>query len=805
MKTAFWKKFVCLLLVLVSVISILPMTASAATLTKGDFQYTVSNGRAAITSYIGNAKDVTVPATLNGYPVYSVETGTFWMNETVESITFSEGIRSIATCGDSAIYGCPALKTISLPASLQVNAPSLSDSVVSGTFCIYSSCDNVQEVNVASSNQYITSVNGVVFNKNKTSILCYPSGKTGSRYVVPSTVNYVADSAFAEQKYLQEVVLPDQVEFIGYWSFSNAGKLEKINIPAKCEIIGQFAFQGTKLQSLHIPANLEWIMTYAFCGAPIEKITVDKGNTSFHVVDGVLYQNSRLVLYPIADARTSYVMPATVTAMDPMAFDGAENLTQITLGKNLTAIPESAFWDCWNLKRIIIPQNVKSIGGYAFANCYELDEVFYSGTKSQWRSIQLDEIAFPYIVPVMHYGASSASNHSKFIHESYDTDCVFYRQYACSCNSSGCTGDIVPAVSTSDSTATVSVWPGEAVTIGLSTHGEGLTYKWYYKDKGASKFSLTKSFTGNSYSISMDESRDGRQLYCVITDANGNTVRTKTVTLVAKKAAQITTQPKNAYAKSGSKVTVSVGATGDGLSYTWYYKNKGASSFSKSSVKGATYSTTMDSVVNGRQVYCVVKDQKGNTVKSDTVKLIMGTPAKITAQPKSAVAAKGATVKASVTATGDGLSYTWYYKNKGASSFSKSSVKSATYATAMSSTVNGRQVYCVVKDKYGNSVKSSTVTLTMGNVAKITVQPKAATAANGATVKASVTATGDGLSYTWYYKNKGATSFSKSSIAKATYATTMSSAVNGRQVYCVVKDKYGNSVKSSTVTLSLRK
>ena len=61
--------------------------------------------------------------------------------------------------------------------------------------------------------------------------------------------------------------------------------------------------------------------------------------------------------------------------------------------------------------------------------------------------------------------------------------------------------------------------------------GDGLTYKWYFKNKYASEFTYTSSFTGAMYSTTMRDSRDGRQIYCVITDKYGNSVKTDTVTL----------------------------------------------------------------------------------------------------------------------------------------------------------------------------------------------------------------------------------------------------------------------------------
>ena len=62
-------------------------------------------------------------------------------------------------------------------------------------------------------------------------------------------------------------------------------------------------------------------------------------------------------------------------------------------------------------------------------------------------------------------------------------------------------------------------------------------------------------------------------------------------------------------------------------------------------------------------------------------------------------------------ATGDGITYQWYIKNPGQDSFSKSSVTSATYSCKMTAKISGRQAYCKITDKYGNTVKTKTVNL----------------------------------------------------------------------------------------------
>ena len=335
------------------------------------------------------------------------------------------------------------------------------------------------------------------------------------------------------------------------------------------------------------------------------------------------------------------------------------------------------------------------------------------------------------------------------------------------------------------------------LSIPLTAVGDGLTYQWYYIKPGTNT-SVTSGVDYSSYNIKMEADYDGRRVYCIVTDKYGNTAKSNTVTINVPPAAKITTQPKTTYAKVNETAKVTIAASGDGLKYTWYFKNPGSSTYTKSGITSSTYSVTMQNAVAGRKVYCVVSDKYGNSVKSNTITLCL--TASITTQPKSAYAKAGDTAKISVAAAGDGLTYTWYFKNPGSSSYTKSGITASTYSVTMQSAISGRKVYCVVADKYGNSIKSDTVTLYIN--ATITKQPTSTSATAGSKATVSVTAAGNGLTYTWYFKNPGSSSYTKSSITSSTYTMTMQESLSGRKVYCVVTDKKGNSVRSNTVTLT---
>ena len=262
----------------------------------------------------------------------------------------------------------------------------------------------------------------------------------------------------------------------------------------------------------------------------------------------------------------------------------------------------------------------------------------------------------------------------------------------------------------------------------------------------------------------------------------------------------ITQEPKTTYTKMGEVGKTTVEAEGDGLTYKWYIKNEGQSKYSRSSITGATYSCKMSEKAKNRRVTCIITDQYGNEVQTKTV--LFREAASIVTEPKTTYGKQGATVNVEIEASGDGLTYQWYLKNANGNKYTKSTIKDDTYTVEMSKKVDGRRIRCVVKDKYGNKVETKTVLLRMA--ATITSQPKSVTVKKGATAEATVKAVGTDLTYQWYIKNKGSDKFVKSSITDATYTVKMAKKVDGRQAYCVVKDKYGKTAKSDVITLKMK-
>ena len=338
----------------------------------------------------------------------------------------------------------------------------------------------------------------------------------------------------------------------------------------------------------------------------------------------------------------------------------------------------------------------------------------------------------------------------------------------------------------------------------IKATGDGLKYTWYVKNAGSTKYSKS-SVTKSTYSAKMTDSVKGRSVYCVVKDKKGKTVKSSTAILRMK--ATITTEPKNTYVKQGETAKLTVKAKGDGLKYTWYIKNAGASKYTKSSITKSTYSVKMSDKVHGRYVYCVVTDKYGKTDKSKTV--VLRQQATIVTQPKNTTVANGGTAKLTVKAKGDDLKYTWYIKNAGGTKYSKSSITKSTYSVKMSDSVHGRYVYCVVTDKYGKTDKSKTVVLKQkADPLTITMQPETVTAAVGDEVGFGIVVKGGVKPYTyrWQYTDNKMGEWENvpdnavivtGDMVSAVLTTSEVAFKYEFRVRCIVTDAAGNKVISN--------
>ena len=328
-----------------------------------------------------NLISVTIPNS-----VISIGKSTFEDCTSLTSITIPESVTSI---GESAFSGCKSLTSITIPESVT----SIGESAFSGcksltsitipdsVTCIGSfySCENLIEIIVNLDNKNYTSVNGILFNKDKTELICYPSGKFGMRYTIPNGVTSIGDSAFSSCSNLTSITIPNSVTSIGDSAFGGCSSLTSVTIPNSVTSIGDEAFWScSSLTSITIPDRVTSIGWYAFkyCSSLIA-IDVAVDNENYTAVDGVLFSNDtkNIICYPEGKTDKSYTIPNGVTSIGDWAFQNCTSLTSITIPDSVTSIGDSAFEYCTSLTSITIPNSVTNIDWYAFRFCTSLTNI----------------------------------------------------------------------------------------------------------------------------------------------------------------------------------------------------------------------------------------------------------------------------------------------------------------------------------------------------------------------------------------------------------------------------------------------
>ena len=148
----------------------------------------------------------------------------------LSKVTLSD---SVSRLGKNVFKDCVNLKSIFITRNVV--------KIESGCF---RGCSSFEEIEIHPRNRYFKSMNGVLYNKNKSVLICYPCAKKDDIFVVPDSVSYIEDWAFANANNLKVVRIPDSVEKIGEGAFFRCQKLEEVHIPYSVSIIQDTAFRG---------------------------------------------------------------------------------------------------------------------------------------------------------------------------------------------------------------------------------------------------------------------------------------------------------------------------------------------------------------------------------------------------------------------------------------------------------------------------------------------------------------------------------------------------------------------------------
>ena len=275
---------------------------------------------------------------------------------------------SLGYIGESAFYNCTNLKSIIIPDSVTYiwdyafwQCENLISVVLPGNLrhferSAFLRCYNLISFTISPNSNMFCTVEGVLFTKDKTGILMYPSGLPANSYVVPNEVKTIACGAFGRCLNLESVILPESLTCIEEWAFSNCSALTSITVPDGVISILDGAFnECVSLTSITIPDGVTEIGYEVFykCTGLTEFI-VSPNNKSLCVVDGVLFSKDKttLIKYPTGRLEPSYVIPDGVVNVVNQAFSYCEGLVSVTLPSSLKNFRNYAFGSCKNLCHI---------------------------------------------------------------------------------------------------------------------------------------------------------------------------------------------------------------------------------------------------------------------------------------------------------------------------------------------------------------------------------------------------------------------------------------------------------------------
>ncbi len=372
------KKSISILLACVIALSVFAVGVSAEDAAWPEYvKYTITDGEAEITSCscrFTRYETVVIPETVEGCPVVSIRPAAF----------------------EHCIYH----DTILLPSTIK----SIGNRGLDGNF---------KKIEVDENNLYYSSDDyGVLYNKNKTEIVQYPTGKSETSYIVPVGVETIGKFSFYSS-YITEITFSDTVKIIGLSAFDDNNGLEIVDIPDSVEKIDSYAFSGCdKLKEINVGKGVS-IIGYRAFNSSIERVNISADNRCFFSDEkGVVYtkDTNLLFYYPRGNTDDKYIIPEGVVGFGTEApdttflkelvisstvkdidrpFDTCKALERITVVENNPYFSNDEFGVLYNKDKTelvrcpravtftsyVVPDNVENLGKYAFADCKALETI----------------------------------------------------------------------------------------------------------------------------------------------------------------------------------------------------------------------------------------------------------------------------------------------------------------------------------------------------------------------------------------------------------------------------------------------
>ena len=404
--------------------------------------------------------------------VTSIDMSAFWGCSSLTSVTIPDSVTSIGkqafldctsltsvtipdsvtSIGDSAFCNCKSLTSVTIPGSVtrigeyafskceSLTSVTIPNSVTSIGWGAFSNCAALTGIRVAEGNSHYSSdASGVLFSKDKTTLVQCPGAFSGS-YAIPNSVTSIGDYAFSGCSSLTSVTIPDSVTSIGKWAFSECKSLTSVTIPGSVTSIGVGAFAScTSLTGIWVAEGSSYYASDA-SGVLFNKdmttlVQCPGAFAAYTIPDSVTRIGERAFYY--CTSLTSVTIPNSVRSIGKWAFSHCTSLTSVTIPNSVTSIGDGAFASCTSLTSVTIPNSVTYFGEWAFDDCTSLTDVYYAGSEAQWKALGISHSGNDDLLTAnIHYNYVSHTHSYKDVVTAPTCTEKGYTTHTCACGDS---------------------------------------------------------------------------------------------------------------------------------------------------------------------------------------------------------------------------------------------------------------------------------------------------------------------------------------------------------------------------------
>ena len=233
----------------------------------------------------------------------------------------------------------------------------------------FAGCSALKSIEVEEGNPILCTVDGVLFNKEKTRLYCFPAADSRTSYTVPKGVTWIYGSAFAYNHHLVSISLPDEVTSLGASAFYDCTNLEEVNLSSNLKTLAGYLFWNCKhLKSVIIPKGVTYLGINLFNGCTsLTSVTMPESVTT---VDTSIFEN--------CTSLKSVKLSPNLDRINHKMFLNCSSLADIQIPKSVIFVWSNAFEGCKALKTLDLPESVTRLGDFVFSGC-KLDSLFIWG------------------------------------------------------------------------------------------------------------------------------------------------------------------------------------------------------------------------------------------------------------------------------------------------------------------------------------------------------------------------------------------------------------------------------------------